>query len=137
MTIPQAPITNVDDYIACFEPAVQAILSQIRATVRQAAPEATEVISYGMPALKMQGVLIYFAAFKHHIGFYPPIRGDMTLEQEAAAYAGPKGNLKFPYTQPMPYALMAALTRWRATQDAQKRRRTAAPAQRSRSKPST
>lgn len=71
MTIPQAPITNVDDYIAGFEPAVQTILSQIRATLRQAAPEATEVISYGMPALKMQRVLIYFAAFKHHIGFYP------------------------------------------------------------------
>ena len=128
--------THVDDYIAGFEPAIQAILSQIRVTVRQAAPEATEVISYGMPALKMHGVLIYFAAFKHHIGFYPPIRGDAVLEQEAAAYGGPKGNLKFPYTQPMPYALMAELTRLRAAQDAQKHRQKSAPAQESRPKPS-
>jgi uncharacterized protein YdhG (YjbR/CyaY superfamily) len=121
----------VDDYIARFEPTVQAILSQIRATVRQAAPEASKIISYGMPALKMRGVLIYFAAFKHHIGFYPPIRGDAALAQSAAVYAGPKGNLKFPYTQPMPYALMAALTRLRAAQDAQKRGRAATPVKRS------
>lgn len=130
MTAPKTQPFSVDDYIAGFEPAVQAILSQIRATVRQAAPEAIEIISYGMPALKMRGVLIYFAAFKHHIGFYPPIRGDAALAQAAAVYAGPKGNLKFPYTQPMPYALMAALTRLRAAQDAQdaqKRHHTATP----------
>lgn len=116
------PALDVDSYIAGFEPAVQAILSQVRATVRQAAPEATELISYGMPALKMRGVLIYFAAFKHHIGFYPPIRGDAALEQAAAVYAGPKGNLKFPLDRPMPYALMAALTRLRVQQEAAKHR---------------
>jgi uncharacterized protein YdhG (YjbR/CyaY superfamily) len=132
MTPPRPQAANVDDYIAAFEPSVQAILSQIRATVRQAAPQASETISYGMPALKMRGVLIYFAAFKHHIGFYPPIRGDAALAQEAVVYAGPKGNLKFPYTQPMPYALMAALTRLRAEQDAGQRRRPA-PAQGARS----
>lgn len=136
----QAPVStplpkpvDVDDYIARFDPPVQAILSRVRATVRQAAPHASEVISYGMPALKMRGILIYFAAFKHHIGFYPPIRGDARLVQAASAYAGPKGNLKFPLDQPMPYALMAELTQLRVQQDTEKNRRksptAASPAQ--------
>lgn len=112
--------THVDDYIASFDPPVRVLLTQIRATVRQAAPEATELISYGMPALKMRGVLIYFAAFKHHIGFYPPIRGDAALDKAVAVYAGPKGNLKFPLNQPIPYELMAALTRLRVKQETEK-----------------
>lgn len=114
---------DVDDYIARFDPPVQAILNRVRSTVRHAAPQASEVISYGMPALKMRGILIYFAAFKHHIGFYPPIRGDARLAHAASAYAGPKGNLKFPLNQPMPYALMAELTQLRVQQDMEKSRR--------------
>ena len=114
---------DVDDYIARFDPPIQAILKQIRATVRQAAPQATEVISYGMPALKLHGMLIYFAAFQHHIGFYPPVRGDARLEQAASPFAGPKGNLKFPLNQPMPYALMGELTQLRVQQNLEKRRK--------------
>jgi uncharacterized protein YdhG (YjbR/CyaY superfamily) len=111
---------TVDDYIAGFDPKVQKLLQQVRRTVRKAAPRATEVISYSMPALKQNGVLIYFAAFNSHIGFYPPIRGDAKLEKAAARYAGDKGNLRFPFAEPMPYALIAALTKLRAKQDAQK-----------------
>jgi uncharacterized protein YdhG (YjbR/CyaY superfamily) len=109
---------TVDAYIATFPPGVQAILRKVRATVRAAAPEASEVISYRMPALKQHGVLVYFAAFKGHIGFYPPITGDTKLEKAASAYAGEKGNLRFPYDRPIPYALIEALTRLRARQDA-------------------
>lgn len=119
-TPPRQKPTDVDGYIAAFDPSVQGVLAQVRATVRQAAPLATEIISYGMPALKMHGVLVYFAAFKHHIGFYPPVRGHHRLEKAAAVYAGPKGNLKFPLDQPLPLALIAALTRLRARQDAEK-----------------
>lgn len=125
MTTDTTRPSNVDDYIARFDPPVRALLTQIRARLRQAAPQAVEVISYGMPALKMQGILVYFAAFKNHIGFYPPIRGDEALEKAAAIYAGPKGNLKFPFNQPMPYDLMAALTRLRVEQDTKKYRRSA------------
>ena len=109
---------SVDEYIASFEPEVQAILQKVRATVRAAAPGAAEVISYRMPALKQNGVLVYFAAFKSHIGFYPPIKGDPKLEQEASVYAGEKGNLRFPMDKPIPYKLIGALTKLRAKQDA-------------------
>src|SRR5690242_7870961 len=86
----------IDDYIALFPPEVQAILEKIRLTVRQAAPEAEEIVSYRMPAFRLNGILVYFAAFKNHIGLYPPVRGDAKLEKSIAPYAGEKGNLRFP-----------------------------------------
>jgi uncharacterized protein YdhG (YjbR/CyaY superfamily) len=109
---------TVDEYIAGFTPPVRAILRRVRSVVRKAAPRAREVISYSMPALKQNGVLVYFAAFKNHIGFFPPVTGDKRLEQAAARYAGPNGNLRFPYDEPIPYDLIGALTRLRAKQDA-------------------
>lgn len=111
---------SVDEYIASFAPDVQALLQAVRAAVKAAAPNATEVISYRMPALKQHGVLVYFAAFKNHIGFYPPIKGDARLEKQASRYAGEKGNLRFPLNEPIPYALIGALTRLRSEQDAAK-----------------
>jgi uncharacterized protein YdhG (YjbR/CyaY superfamily) len=131
--------TTIDEYIAGFEPDLRSILQAIRATVGKAAPNAREVISYSMPALKQNGVLVYFAAFKNHIGFYPPIRGDARLEKTAARYAGEKGNLRFPLDEPMPLKLIMALTRLRAKQDSAKaatrrsRRPAAAPARARRS----
>jgi uncharacterized protein YdhG (YjbR/CyaY superfamily) len=116
---------NVDEYIATFPPAVRAILRKVRRAVRAAAPDAREVISYRMPALKQRGILVYFAAFKAHIGLFPPIKGDAKLEKAAAPYAGPKGNLRFPLDEPIPYGLIERLTRLRAQQDraAAKRRK--------------
>jgi uncharacterized protein YdhG (YjbR/CyaY superfamily) len=111
-----APST-VDEYISTFPTNVRAVLRKVRATVRAAAPGAREVISYRMPALKQNGTLIYFAAFKHHIGFYPPIKGDAKLEKAAARYAGPKGNLRFRLDERIPYGLIARLTRLRSRQD--------------------
>jgi uncharacterized protein YdhG (YjbR/CyaY superfamily) len=92
-------------------------LRKVRRAVRAAAPNAREVISYRMPALRQHGVLVYFAAFKKHIGFYPPIKGDAKLEKAAARYAGAKGNLRFPLDEPIPYELIKRLTRLRARQD--------------------
>ena len=109
--------TNVDEYIATFPPTVRAILRKVRRTVRTAAPEAREIISYRMPALRQHGVLVYFAAFKKHIGFFPPIRGDAKLEKAVARYAGPKGNLRFSFDEPIPYGLIRRLTQLRARQD--------------------
>jgi uncharacterized protein YdhG (YjbR/CyaY superfamily) len=104
---------NIDEYIAGFAPEVRAILRKIRSTVRKAAPRATERISYQMPAFTLDRDLIYFAAFKKHIGLYPPVRGDARLKKDAAPYAGEKGNLKFPLDEPIPYALIGRIVKAR------------------------
>jgi uncharacterized protein YdhG (YjbR/CyaY superfamily) len=113
----RATPTDVDEYIAGFPPGVRAILRKIRRTVRAAAPAAEEIISYRMPALRQRGVLVYYAAFKKHIGLFPPISGDAKLEKAAARYAGEKGNLRFPLDEPIPYGLIKRLTQLRARQD--------------------
>jgi len=96
---------------------VQTILERIRVTIRNAAPEAQETISYQIPAFKQHGVLVYFAAFKNHIGFYPPVSGDATIEKAIRPYAGEKGNLRFPLNQPIPYPLIERIVKLRVKQD--------------------
>lgn len=110
--------TNIDGYISQFPADTQAILEKVRATIRNAAPDATEVISYQMPAFKQRGILVYFAAWKQHIGLYPPISGDKALEKAVARYAGPKGNLQFPLDEPMPLKLIERIVKLRVKQDA-------------------
>lgn len=111
---------DFDGYISQFPAGVQAILEQVRGTIGQAAPEATEVISYQMPAFKQHGILVYFAAWKQHIGLYPPITGDKALEKAVARYAGPKGNLQFPLDEPMPFDLIERIVKLRVKQDSAK-----------------
>ncbi len=111
---------TIDEYIAGFTPEVQEILRNIRKTVRKVAPDAEEVISYRMPAFKLKGILVYFAAFKNHIGLYPPIKGDEKLLEAVAPYAGEKGNLRFPLDQPMPYDLIERIVRLRVKQNLDK-----------------
>jgi uncharacterized protein YdhG (YjbR/CyaY superfamily) len=108
---------SIDEYIASSPPDVQPVLQKIRATISAAAPEAQEVISYRMPAFRMHGILVYFAAFKAHIGLYPPVSGDARLKKALAPYEGPKGNLKFPLDQPIPYALIKRVVLLRVRQD--------------------
>lgn len=109
--------TTIDEYIAGFSPEVQAILQKIRATVQRAAPAATEKISYRMPSFVLNGSLVYFAAFKNHIGFYPPVRSDPEVVLAAAKYAGEKGNLRFPLDQPIPYTLITKLVKTRVREN--------------------
>jgi len=111
---------EIDRYIAQFPKNVQAILKRVRKTIRSAAPEASEVISYQMPAVKGHGILVYFAAWKEHIGLYPPITGDPAIEKAAAKYAGPKGNLQFPLNEPIPYSLIERIVKLRVKQDNEK-----------------
>lgn len=113
----QTKPATVDEYIAGFAPDVRAILERVRQVARDAAPQAQEVISYRMPALRLNGILIYFAAFKGHIGLYPPISGDAAIEKAIAPYAGEKGNLRFPYDKPIPYDLIARIIALRVRQD--------------------
>jgi len=108
---------TVDAYIAGCAPEVRAVLERIRSTVRAAAPGAEETISYRMPAFAMNGILVYFAAFKRHIGFYPPVSGDAAIEKAVAPYAGEKGSLRFPLDRPIPYPLIARIVKLRARQN--------------------
>ena len=125
--VKQTGTSEVDTYIATFSIEIQAILQSIRETIKRAAPESEEVISYRMPAFRQNGILVYFAAWKKHIGLYPPIAGDQALEKAIAPYAGPKGNLQFPIDQPMPLDLIERIVKLRVKQTeakaAAKRRR--------------
>lgn len=104
---------NIDEYTASFSPEVRSILEKIRSTIREAAPDAEEKISYGMPTFALMGHLIHFAAFKNHIGLYPPVKGDEELNAEITPYRGEKGNLKFPLDEPIPYTLIGRIVKFR------------------------
>ena len=108
---------DIDAYIAASPPTAQPALRRIREMAQAAAPDAKETISYRMPALRGRGILIYYAAFKAHIGLFPPVRGDASLDRDLARYRGPKGNLRFPLDEPIPYDLIQRVLRLRAEQD--------------------
>ena len=97
---------SMDDYFASVPPEINSVLEEIRKVIKTAVPEATETISYQLPAFKHNKVFIYFAAFKKHIGIYPPVKDDSSLIKMLAPYANEKGNLKFPLNQPIPYELI-------------------------------
>jgi uncharacterized protein YdhG (YjbR/CyaY superfamily) len=110
---PGKQFESIDEYIKAFPSDVRSILEQIRQTIRKAAPGAAEVISYQMPAFKLNGERIaYFAAFKKHIGFYPPPPG--IFMDEASPYAGPKNSLRFPLDAPVPLGLVRRIVSYRA-----------------------
>jgi uncharacterized protein YdhG (YjbR/CyaY superfamily) len=111
---------TVDDYIAAFPESTQAQLIQMRETIREAAPEAEEVISYGMPAYKMKRVLVYFAGCAKHIGFYPTSSGIASFKQELSAYKGAKGSVQFPLNEPLPLDLIKRIVRSRLAEDLEK-----------------
>ena len=111
---------GIDSYISQFPADVQAVLQEVRETIRRAAPDAEETISYLMPAFRQNGILVYFAAWKNHIGLYPPISGDKAVEKAVARYAGPKGSLQFPLDEPMPFDLIGRIVKLRVKQDAAK-----------------
>jgi len=112
-----APPNSIDEYIAASPAKVRSILRELRRVIRAGAPSADEVISYRMPAFRQRGILVYFAAFKGHIGLFPPVRGDAKLKKALAPYAGPKGNLSFPLDRPIPYTLIRRVVRLRVKQD--------------------
>ena len=106
---------NIEDYINSFPQEIKELLQQIRATIRQTAPEAAESISYGMPAYKLNGkALVYFAAFKNHIGFYATPQGHQAFAKELSKYKQGKGSVQFPLTAPMPLTLIAKIVRYKA-----------------------
>lgn len=120
MPTTRATPKTIDAYIAAFRPDVQAILQRIRQTIRAVAPDAQETISYRIPTFTLNGALIHFAAFKHHIGLYPPVTGDAKLVKAVARYAGPNGNLQFPLDEPIPYDLIERIAKLKVKQNSAK-----------------
>jgi uncharacterized protein YdhG (YjbR/CyaY superfamily) len=111
---------TIDEYIASFPKDVQKILQEIRRTIHKAAPRATEVISYGVPAFKQNNILVYFAAFKNHIGFYPTSKPIAIFKKELSAYKTSRGTIRFPLDKKIPLELIAKITKFRAKEDSEK-----------------
>ena len=107
-------LETIDDYIQGFPTDVQNILEKMRQTIRKAAPEAVEAISYQMPTFKLNGKnLVHFAAFKNHIGFYPIPSGIEAFRRELSPYKQGKGSVQFPLDKPVPYDLVDKIVRFR------------------------
>src|SRR4030042_1177678 len=100
---------SVDAYIAGFPPEVREVLNKVRLTIRKAAPDAEERIAYGMPSFALKGALVYFAAFKKHLGFFPTSPGIEKFKTELAAYETSKGTVRFPLGRPVPYGRIATV----------------------------
>lgn len=111
---------TIDEYIATFPEETQKLLGQVRATVKKAAPDATEKISYQMPTFFLNGNLVHFAAYKNHIGFYPSANGIAEFEPELSVYKRAKGSVQFPINQPLPLDLIARIVKYRAAENAKK-----------------
>jgi uncharacterized protein YdhG (YjbR/CyaY superfamily) len=108
---------TIDEYIAGFPDDVQEKLQQIRVTIRTAAPDAEEKISYQMPTFYLKGNLVHFAAFKKHIGFYPTPTGTEQFQKELAAYKVSKGTIRFPLDQPIPLDLITEIVKFRVQEN--------------------
>jgi len=111
---------EIDAYIAGFPPDVQEILEKIRMTIRKAAPDAEETISYQMPTFTLKGNLVHFAAFKKHIGFYPAPTGIEEFKDELSVYQGGKGSVQFPLDRPMPFDLIRRIVEFRVRENLEK-----------------
>ena len=108
---------DIDEYIASFPAEVQSILKELRSTIKKAAPEALETISYKMPAYMFKGPLVYFAAYKNHIGFYPAGSGIENFKMDLTAYEGSKGTVRFKLDHPLPYDLISRMVKFRVKEN--------------------
>ena len=111
-----APAKNVDEYLAAIPASVRKTLQQLRKTIKTAAPKAEEVISYQMPAFKYHGMLVYFAAWKTHIGFYPAGRLE-AFEKELSGYERKKGTIRFQLDKPIPFGLISKIVKFRVNEN--------------------
>lgn len=115
--------TTTDEYIAQFPPDVREKLQQMRAVMKEAAPDAVEKISYQMPTLYLNGNLVHFAAYARHIGFYPAPSGIEAFKEELSQFKGAKGSVQFPLDQPLPMDLISRIVRFRVTENMKKGRK--------------
>ena len=120
MKTDQAGSRSIDEYIAGFPSDVQERLAAVRATIRKAAPDAEETISYRVPTFTLHGNLVHFAAFKNHIGFYPGPEGIEKFRKELSVYEGAKGSVRFPFDEPLPLDLITRIVKFRVQDNLQK-----------------
>lgn len=111
---------DVDAYIAAFPEETQVLLQSMRSIITKAAPKAQEIISYGMPAYKQDSVLVYFAGYKQHIGFYPTSSGIKNFTKEIAIYKNSKGAVQFPLDKPLPSKLITQIVKFRVAETKEK-----------------
>lgn len=111
---------NIDEYIKTFPAEIQGILEKMRQTIHMAAPDAVETISYRMPAFKLNGFLVFFAAFKKHIGFYPTSSGIEKFKKELSPYKWAKGSIQFPLNKPIPFDLIRKIVLFRVRENLKK-----------------
>ena len=116
---------SIDEYIATFPAETQKILQALRATIKAAAPDADEKISYQMPTFALKGNLVHFAAHKNHIGFYPTPSGIEAFKQELSIYEGAKGSIRFPIEEPLPLELISEIVKFRVAENLNKAERKA------------
>jgi len=112
--------TDIDEYHASQSAEVRKILAELRQTIRQTAPEATETISYGMPAFRQNKVLVYYAVHKEHIGFYPTPNPIVHFKKELEKYNTSKGAIQFPINKPLPMTLIKKIVKFRVAEDNEK-----------------
>jgi uncharacterized protein YdhG (YjbR/CyaY superfamily) len=116
----QVGFNSIDVYIASFPVEIQKIMQELRATIKAAAPGAEEKISYQMPAFVLKGNLVYFAAWKNHIGFYPASSGTQAFKHELSIYESTKGSVKFPLEKPLPLDLISRIVKFRVVENLRK-----------------
>lgn len=116
----QPKAQTIEEYIAHFPAETQKLLQQVRKTIALAVPKAKEVISYGMPAFKQNSILVYFAGYAKHIGFYPTASGIEAFKHEFGDYKWSKGAVQFPLNKPMPLDLITRITKFKAERDLEK-----------------
>src|SRR5258708_471620 len=113
---------NIDDYIGDYPSNVQVLLQKMRQTIRKAAPQAEETISYGIPTFKLNGNLVHFGGFKDHISFFPTGAGVEAFKKELSQYSNAKGTVRFTLDQPIPYNLITKIVKFRVKQNMEKKK---------------
>ena len=108
---------DIDEYIASYPKEIQKILTQLRATIKKAAPKSEEIISYSMPAFKLNGMLVWFAAHTNHIGFYPRVSAIEAFKKEISYYKWAKGSVQFPLDKPLPIGLITKMVKFRVNEN--------------------
>lgn len=122
MPMTKKTLRNFDAYLERFPKNVQRLLQKMRLTIKKAAPQAKETISYGIPAFTLNGLLVWFAAHKNHIGFYPRASAIDAFKKELSAYKGAKGSVQFPFNKPLPLALISRIVKFRMKQNLSKKK---------------